>query len=469
LALFSVLARATDQLPLLKLSDRGPAMPTFTTKKPSKKDGPQDGVLYLDLVEAPAKGQRFFFDDHRDAPRGFGLRVTQAGGVAFILQYTVEGKQRRKTVGEYPTWTLEAARLEANKLRREIDAGADPLEDKRRRRAEPTVEELAKEWLKKAATGLKSEGAIRGYMLNDIVPAIGDMKVTDVKRRDVIELVEAKAMTAPRAAAQVLLYARRLMDYATDRDIIGANPLAGLKPGSIQVEGKRDPLKAVARGRILTADEIRAFWANADTCGLHRLTALCLKLVLVTGQRPGEVAGMREDEISGRWWTIPASRRGKTDSTHTVYLTDTALQIIKDAKAEIDRLSERRKAPWSGHVFEARPGAAITNSALARATERSRDALGNMTSDQWGHWTPHDLRRTMRTGLSAAKIRPDIAELTIGHTKRGIVAVYDQHGFADERRAALEAWERRLTAIITGQDPDAARSDNVVQIAGGRA
>lgn len=445
-------------------------MPTFTTKKPSKKDGPKDGALYLDLVEAPAKGQRFFFDDHRDAPRGFGLRVTQAGGVAFILQYTVEGKQRRKTVGEYPTWTLEAARLEASKLRREIDAGADPLEDKRRRRAEPTVEELAKEWLKKAATGLKSEGAIRGYMLNDIVPAIGDMKLTDVRRRDVIELVEAKAMKAPRAAAQVLLYARRLMDYATDRDIIPANPLAGLKPGSIQVEGKRDPLKAVARGRILTADEIRALWQNVEACGLHRLTALCLKMVLVTGQRPGEVAGMREDEISGRWWTIPASRRGKTNSTHTVYMTDAALQIIADAKVEIDRLSERRKSPWSGHVFEARPGAAITNAALARAVERSRDALGNVASDQWGHWTPHDLRRTMRTGLSAVKIRPDIAELTIGHTKRGIVAVYDQHGFADERRAAMLAWERHLMLVIAGQDPDAAKDndDNVVMLEGAR-
>jgi integrase len=267
-------------------------------------------------------------------------------------------------------------------------------------------------------------------------------------------------MAAPRAAAQVLLYARRLMDYATDRDIIAANPLAGLKPGSIQVEGRRDPLKAVARGRILTPDEIRVFWANAETCGLHRLTGLCLKAVLVTGQRPGEVAGMREDEISGRWWTIPASRRGKTDSTHTVFLTGTALQIIAEAKAEIDRLSERRREPWSGFIFEARPGAAITNAALARAVERSRDALGNRYQDQWGHWTPHDLRRTMRTGLSAAKIRPDIAELSIGHTKRGIVAVYDQHGFADERRSALEAWERRLVAIIAGQDPDAKHDDD---------
>lgn len=438
-------------------------MPTFTTKKPNKGKA-DDGVLYLDQVVPPAAGQRFFFDDHRDAPRGFGLRVTQAGGVAFILKYTVDGRQRRKTIGDYPTWTLEAARAEARELVQSIAKGHDPLEEKRRRRAEPLVKDLATEWLDKAATGLKSESAIRSYILNDVVPAIGNMKVTDVRRRDVIELVEAKAKTAPRAAAHVLLYARRMMDYATDRDLIPANPLAGLKPGSIQVRGKRDPLKAVVRARILDHEEIRAFWASVETGGLYRLTALALKLVLVTGQRPGEVAGMHESEIKGRWWTIPASRRGKTDSTHNVYLTDTALQIIAEAKDERERLLRRRKEPPSGHVFEAYPGKPVNNAALSRAVVRSRKATGNRDAETWGHWTPHDLRRTMRTGLSACKVRPDIAELTIGHTKRGIVAVYDQHGFEAERRAALEAWERRLTAIIEARDPDAIDSDNVVML-----
>lgn len=433
-------------------------MPTFTTKKPGK--GKADGVLYLDQVEPPEAGQRFYFDNHRDAPRGFGLRVTKAGGRAFILQYTVEGRQRRKTIGDYPTWTLEAARATARELVQRIAKGSDPLEEKRRRRAEPLVKDLATDWLEKAATGLKSEKAIRGYVLNDIVPAIGNMKVTDVRRRDVIELVEAKAATAPRAAAQVLLYARRLMDHATNRDLIPANPLAGLKPGSIQVKGKRAPLKAVVRARILDHDEIRSLWSNAEACGVHRLTALALKLVLVTGQRPGEVAGMHADEINARWWTIPASRRGKTDSAHSVYLTDASLRIIAAAKEERDRLSHRRRERPSGHVFEAWPGRPVNNAALARAVERSRKTICNRDAEIWGHWTPHDLRRTMRTGLSACKVRPDIAELTIGHTKRGIVAVYDQHGFEAERRAALEAWERRLMLIVAGRDPDALDGGN---------
>lgn len=417
-------------------------------------------------AEPPAKGQRFIFDDHRDAPRGFGLRITAAGGKAFILKYSVDGRERRKTIGEWPTWTLEAARSEARDLTRGIDKGQDPLEEKRRRREEPTVKELAQDWLDRHASGLSSERAIRGYINNDLLPALGHMKVSDIRRRDVIEVVEAKAEKTPRAAAQVLLYARRLLDYATDRDHIHANPLAGLRPSSITVKGKRDPLRATVRGRILDADEIRTFWQGIEGPGFHRLTALCLKLVLVTGQRPGEVAGMQQDEIKGRWWTIPAARRGKTDSAHTVYLTDTALQIIAAAKAEIERLTPRRAEPWQGFIFEARPGSPITNAALCRAVDRQHQALGAKDCPQWGRWTPHDLRRTMRTGLSACRIRPDIAELTIGHVKSGIIAVYDQHSFDSERQAAWQAWETRLLQIVAGQDPDAAQADNVIKLEG---
>ena len=212
----------------------------------------------------PAQGARFIFDDHRDAPRGFGLRVTKAGGRAFILDYTVAGVQRRKTIGDWPLWTLEAARIEAGRLRREVDGGADPLEDARRHRAAPTVKELAAEWLDKHASGLKSEKGIRALIGGDLVKAIGQMKVADLRRRDVIEAIEAKAIKTPRQAAIMLTYARRLLDFATDRDFIAANPLAGLKPSAITVKGKRNPLSPKARGRVLDQDEIRGLWRNAD-------------------------------------------------------------------------------------------------------------------------------------------------------------------------------------------------------------
>jgi integrase len=412
----------------------------------------------------PLQGQRFIFDDHRDAPRGFGLRLTAAGGKAFILKYTIDGRERRKTIGDWPTWSLEAARAEAQGLVQGINKGTDPLEAKRRRKAEPLVRDLATEWLDMHASGLKSEQSIRALIGGDLINAIGTLKVSDVRRRDVIEAIEVKAKQAPRQAAIMLTYSRKLFDYAADRDLVPANPLAGLKPSSIKVAGQRDPLKSVARGRVLDSDEICSFWSKVEGCGLHMITALALKMILVTGQRPGEIAGMNGSEIRGRIWTIPASRRGKTETSHSIYLTDTALEIIEAARRELARLEGRRKALSGEIVFAAVPGKAITNSALARAVERSHVVLGAKVVEPWGRWTPHDLRRTMRTGLSACRIRPDIAELTIGHTKRGIVAVYDRHGFEDERKMALEAWERRLLNIVTGVEPNATNDGNVVHL-----
>jgi integrase len=404
------------------------------------------------------------FDDHRDAPRGFALRVTSAGGKAFVLRYTINGRQRLKTIGDWPAWGLEQARIEARRLLQQIQSGSDPLEEKRLRRAEPTVKELAGEWLVRHASGLKSEKAIRSLIGGDLVKALGSRKVSDIRRRDVIEVIEAKAESAPRQAGHLLVYARKMMDFAVDRDFIPANPLAGLKPSSITVKGKRDPLRQISRARVLDPDEIRVFWSAVETCGLHRLTALALKLVLVTGQRPGEVAGMHMSEIAGTTWTIPASRRGKTDTAHTVHLTKTALVIIDAARAELARLGDRRTVAASGHIFEAWPGKAVSNAALARAVDRAAWALGAKDVQPWGRWTPHDLRRTMRTGLSACRVRPDIAELTIGHVKTGIAAVYDRHGFEAERRAALEAWEARLEAIIAGRDPDRTKGGDEVQL-----
>ena len=415
-------------------------------------------------AETPAKGQRFVFDDHRDAPRGFGLRMTSAGGRAFFIRYTIDGRQRLKTIGDWPAWGLEQARIEARRLLQQIQSGSDPLEEKRRRKAEPTITALAGEWLDRHASGLKSEKAIRSLIEGSLVKALGPRKVSDIRRRQLIEVIEAKAETAPRQAGHLLVYSRKMLDYAVDRDFIPANPLAGLKPASITVKGKRDPLRQVARGRILDQDEIRTFWTTVETCGMHRLTALALKLVLVTGQRPGEVAGMHLNEIGGTLWTIPATRRGKTDTSHTVHLTATALALIEAAKAELARLKDRRTVKPTGHLFEAWPGKPVNNAALARAVGRMAVALGAKDVQPWGRWTPHDLRRSMRTGLSACRIRPDIAEMVIGHTKKGIVATYDRHGFDAERRAALVAWETRLVQIVTGNDHQRAEADNVVRL-----
>lgn len=430
-----------------------------------KRGGKAKEEIYIAKVEPPAKGQRFLFDSHRDAPRGFGLRVTAAGGKAFILKYSFDGRQRRMTIGDWPTWSLEAARTEACRQRRDIDSKIDPLEKSRRRKAEPVMSEIVDLYTDSHVIGLVSEKAIRRYFERDMLPAIGRLKVCDVRRRDLIELVEAKALEAPTAARHLLAYIKGLFDWCVDREYIEASPAASIRPKNITPKGVKNALKPVQRLRVLDAEEIRAFW-EADQSGIHRITMLALKLTLVTGQRPGEVAGMHAREISGDVWDIPADRRLKTSTANRVPLTPMAMDIIAQAQAELNRLSVRRKKDSSGYIFEARPGMPITVGALSKAVIRFTQDLQNKDAATWGYWRPHDLRRTCRTGLSACGFSSEIAERVIGHGGKGIEATYNQHQYDVEKRAALEAWERRLGTIIAGGNPD---GSNVVPLKGMQA
>lgn len=210
------------------------------------------------------------FDSHKDAPSGFALKIMPTGGKTFVLRYTIDGRQRLKVIGAFPAWSVEAARKEAQRLIREVDQGHDPLEEKRRRRLEPTLGELATEWLDKHVAGLKSADDVRRYVLKDIVPALGKMKVSAIRRRDVLDLIEGKAATAPRAAAILLRVARQLFTYAVDREVIPASPVADLKPSSIKTREHPRGLVKVVGERVLNKDEIKILLPFASVVPEHR-------------------------------------------------------------------------------------------------------------------------------------------------------------------------------------------------------
>ena len=420
---------------------------------------------YIKKVEAPPKGNRLVFDDHKDAPRGFGLRITSAGGKAFILRYRPKesGRDRLLTIGQWPTWSLSAARERAGKYKRETDGGADILEDRRRERQRPLLEGLVEDYCTSITDKLASGPQIKSALTRYLVTGIGaNTKFSDIRRSDVRGVVESLAQKHPRQAALLLIYTKGLFAWAEDTEKIDANPVATLKPGKVD---KAMSNKNFVRARCLDDDELLKFWSEAETCGIHRLTAMALKMILITGQRPGEVAGMHTREIKGGVWTIPAERRGKTNTAHVVPLTDTAIEIIEAAKAEVRRLTKRRGQKPAGFIFETRPGNSPAVNALDRAVNRFADKLGNKNTTQWGHWRPHDLRRTCRTGLSAAGVNDLIAELTIGHTRKGIAAVYDLHKYDTEKRRALKSWERRLLKITAG---GGGKDSNVVSAKFGR-
>lgn len=407
-------------------------------------------VKQLDGIKPTGRTYRLYDGDRS----GFGAQVTAKGAVTFFQQYRVEGKRRFLNLGRYPDAKLAEAREKASEARRLVQEGKDPQqvkqealeaekEAKRQQEAEPTVADAVPDYLR-LYRGRPSEKAIARYFESDVVPAIGTMKVKDVKRRDVLDMVENKATNTPTAARHLLVYTKGFFDWCLDREYLEQSPAAGIKPKNIRAEGKKNVLANVQRSRVLSDAEMRAFWHSVEGCGMRRLTALALKLTLVTGQRPGEVAGMRWDEVEEGVWTIPASRRGKTDSSHTVPLSPLALSLLEEAREEAERLQARRATEATGYVFEAVPGKPLTVNALSKAVSRYTDALG-MKGEAW---RPHDLRRTMRTGLAMLGFLDEVSEVVIGHQKQGILSVYNQHGYDKDKRKALDAWAAHLEELV---------------------
>lgn len=387
---------------------------------------------FIRETETPSAGRKLLFDNHRDAPAGFGMRVSPKGKRTFVLRYNAEGKDRLMTVGEYSTWTLAAARKQAHTYRREIDSGADILEERRESRAEPTVADVAERWFDEIVSKQKRGYDVRGAVERHLLSAIGGRRIATIRRAEVRDVVKNLAAKYPRQSALVLTYAKQLFAYAQDCEIIENSPVATLKPSKID---KRMAPKS--RDRVLRDDEIVTFWnMQQPPSGMHEATLRALKFILLTGQRPGEVCQAKHSEVRGKTWTIPAAHRGKTNDTHIVPLTDSARALIGDG---------------AEYLFERSQGQAMDVNALSKAVRLCHEAFGMDAGDRW---RPHDLRRTMRTGLAACKISETVAELAVGHVRKGIAAVYDQHRYESEKRQALEAWERRLLLIADGKDVD---------------
>ena len=149
---------------------------------------------------------------------------------------------------------------------------------------------------------------------------------------------------------------------------------------------------------------------------------------------------MAWSELDGDLWTIPPARRGKTDTAHSVPITPKARAILEEL---------RERDTDHTHIFATRTDTVPETAALARALTRAYNSGGLAPPREEERWRPHDLRRTMRTGLAAAGISDTVAEAAVGHTRKGIAAVYDRHTYDAEKRAALEAWEKRLDAIMS--------------------
>jgi len=375
-------------------------------------------------LEAPAPPKQYIL--YRDAEiRGFAMRVMASGQKSFTLDYSVAGRGRRLTIGEWPAWTTTAARARAKELRQQIDRGEDPLAEKQTRRAELTFRDVGVLYLDRHASKKKSGDRDRDYLERDAFPVLGAFKIGDIRRSDIIALIEAKSATAPVAANRLLSCLSKLFNFAIARDIgISVNPCARLP------KNKEKP-----RSRALSEDEIRTLWdklTNDRALMMGDEIRRALRVCLATSQRPGEIVSAEWSEINIEtgWWSIPDSKT-KNGRPHRVYLSALALE----------QLPERGESRW---MFPSRKGNShIGEGAVGHAVYLNRVQIGIPA------WTPHDLRRTGTTIMASAKVPRHVLKKVLNHAEPGVTAtVYDQYEYAAEKQNALRKLEQVLRRII---------------------
>lgn len=393
-------------------------------------------------------------DTFYDVPDGDGLyiRVMPAGTKTWIFRYMFDGRQRLMTLGRYPGISLAEARERHSLARQDlegktpIDPGQKQKDEKAARKKAPTISDLIEEFwdieLKNKKSGIETQRLLN----KDVLSRWGNRKVEDVKRRDIVLLLDRIRGRAPITANRVLGAMTRLFNFAAERGIIEDSPCTRI----------RKPTEK-GRDRVLTDDEIKLLWNALDLenkeVDMYHVSKLAIKMILLTGQRPGEICGMTWDEIDNGFWNIPAERM-KGNQAQRVPLTGMALEVIERARiysgdSKYVFVSPRspkytRKKPDKGKPKE--EDLPLTAHALSRALSRHWADMG--FKDDMPRFTPHDLRRTLRTRLASLGVNDVIAERVLGHKLQGVLAVYNRYDYDQEKRQALEQWERELLKIL---------------------
>src|SRR5262245_35695742 len=397
---------------------------------------------------------------------GFGCRASQQGTVAFFVKKRPRGRRDfvRLTLGRYPILGLAEARQRARDALRTLDDGIDPRErEAAAARAEAaakanTFAAVADAFITRHVARKRSARSIEQLIRRNLIPRWGERPISAISRGDVISLIDELVDRGhPEAAHSTLAYTKRLFSWAVPRYNLEHAPTDHVR--AVDLIGQ----KAV-RQRVLADRELALIWRatevsdfgsdrnGATTSSPSQLIQSYVRLLLLLGVRRCELGDATWDEfdLDNATWTVPAERM-KADAAHVIPLPPLAAEFLR-------ALLPRGLLP--------RPGARVFGSVLHY--QRSKNALDTGIKALNGgkalpRWTWHDCRRTMRTGLSTIGIPPHVAELCIAHTQKGLAKVYDQHRFDDEKRAAFEAWERRVMSII---NPPPAGDDvgNVVKL-----
>jgi integrase len=386
----------------------------------------------IETLECPA-GRRdmMVFDDEQ---LGLGVRVTAGGGKSFLVQYRRAGEKRRVPLGSCSAISLAGAREAARAILGDVAKGKDPAAERKqaiqqaKARAEQealTLGVLIDQWEaghladKRAGYRVEATRALRFAFRSKLGKPAADLDPGTVKREVHSIAAAGKLATARLTAA----YGRACYGWAIGAGLLETNPFQGVRLNGVP-----------SRERVLTDAELAAIWKAVDGLGSYNSI---VRLLLLTGQRREEVAGMTWNEITDDLsaWTISA-QRAKNGVAHIVPLSPQAQVILRAAPRYegTDPVFPGRRGPFNG---------------FGKAKAALDEASG--VKD----WRLHDLRRTMATGLQRLGVRLEVTEAVLNHvagSRAGIIGVYQRHTWSDEKRAALNAWGAHVEAIVEGRE-----------------
>ena len=420
------------------------------------------------IEPAPAGSKHIYYWDALIG--GFGLRVSEKGTKAWTLLARYQGKPVQLRIGRYantaPTKQeeviipLSEARKIASEKLQQLERGIDPRVKRSAIEAVktgPAFEKVAEEFIKQyVQKGIGRPGKRAGKpfrtaeqtelrLRNHPMKAWKGRPVETITRQDVNKLLnDIRDNSGPMMSKKIASLLRTMFDWFIDPcGLITKTPVGEKMGREAEVE----------RVRYLSEDEIRILWPVLETLGYPYRDVY--RVLLLTGQRRADVAGMRDSEVDldAGVWIIPAERYKTGDTTrrdHVVPLTDRVVEILR---------SLPRRA-GSDLFFSNGAGApAMSFGHAQKAIQKALEAINCGDAFQ-ERWTVHDLRRTIATHCQGIGIAPHLIDAVHGHVIQGVGSTYQRSDMIDEKRRVLEAWERKLNEILN-PGPDA----NVVKMA----
>src|SRR5262245_19619104 len=342
--------------------------------------------------------------------RGLALSLQPSGHRAWKCIYSIRGRSRWYHLGDARAITLSDARRLASKIMYQVAEGGDPHADRLALRGRGSFEQVAGRYLEEHAkkrnkSWRQADALVHRYLLSRWAKLdIGNIRRADVK-------AAMAAIAAPVLANQVLAAASAIFSWAIRQDIIAANPCSGVE--------KND---TTSRERVLSDAEIAAFWPCLSTS---------LKMVLLTGQRPGEVAHLhRAHVVDGRWWEMPGAPDPRT-----------AWPGTKNAQSHRVWLSEPVRVLLPALLAAPAPTRQMQKSMRELCTRLEiREKV-----------TPHDLRRTFCSKVTALEFGRDAMNRVTNHREGGIADVYDRHRYSEENKRIMESVARHIMGIAEGR------------------